>query len=215
MSWKRKLVGYILIGATAFGIGYGVKAAISEKKPDYSEIKVAKGFYQNADIELNKIVNENNELEIYLENEGVKIQLRDDLLLGNNRFVYDGLEKGLEKDPKSNENILDNMFQDAYNLKLLANQGNKVKEGCVSPSDIKIKFNETSEGDYLSIENKLTNENLPITKNSDFIQVGTFEYQYEYFKDLAIDKASDKYDSFIEKFKDIFPIIGGLIGWGS
>jgi len=215
MSWKTKLVSYVLIGAAFFGIGYGVKAAILEKKPDYSEIKVAKGFYQNLDIELNKIVNENNELEIYLENEGVKIQLRDDLLLGNNRFVYDGLEKRLEKDPKSNENILDNMFQDAYDLKLLANEGNKVKEYCVSPSDIKIKFNETSEGDYLSIENKLTNENLPITKNGDFIQVGTFEYQYEYFKDLAIDKASDKYDSFIEKFKDIFPMIGGLIGWGS
>jgi len=214
LNWKGKIISCILVGGIFFGMGYGVKACVGETKPDYSVMKVAEGFYQDADIELTKIVNGNNGLEIYLEGEYGKIPLKDDLLLGDNNFVYNGLEKRLEENTKENEQIIDEMFRDAYELKLSANKGNQVKEGYANPSDIKIKYNKTSEGDYLSIENKLTNEELPITKNNDRIQVGDFDYQYQYFKDLAINKASEKYDTFMEKLQKIFPFLGAL-GWGS
>lgn len=204
-----KIVACGLIAGSFFGIGYGVNACVPEKKPDYSELKVANGYYQNADIELEKAINNNNELEIYLKDEGIRIQLKDDLLLGDNNSVYSGLENRIKKNPKKNEDIIDSMLEDAYNLKLKANEGNKVKENCVSPSDIAIKYNETSEGDYLSIENKLTNEVLPITKDGGFIGIGGIDYQYNHFKEKAIDKASQKYDSFMDKIRSWIPLFGG------
>ena len=204
-----KIVACGLIAGSFFGIGYGVNACVPEKNPDYSELKVANGYYQNADIELEKAINNNNELEIYLKDEGIRIQLKDDLLLGDNNSVYSGLENRIKKNPKKNEDIIDSMLEDAYNLKLKANEGNKVKENCVSPSDIAIKYNETSEGDYLSIENKLTNEVLPITKDGGFIGIGGIDYQYNHFKEKAIDKASQKYDSFMDKIRSWIPLFGG------
>jgi hypothetical protein len=215
LNWKGKVVSYVLIGAACFGIGYGAKSCIGETKPDYSKTKVAQGYYQNPEIELKKSLNKNKELELYLEDKNVKIPLKDDLLLGDNQYVYDNLEKRLEKNPKENEDILDKMFQTSYFLKVEANVGNKIKTGCVSPSDILLKYNKTSEGDYISIENKLTNENLQISKCNEKIQLGTFDYQYEYFKQIVVEKASNGYNNFVEKVKEWFPFLGGLFQWGS
>lgn len=210
LNWKGRIVAYGLIAGMFFGIGFGARACIPEKVPDYSNMKVAEGFYQDSEIELTKIINEDNEIEIYLENDCKKIPLREDLLLGDNNFVYSGLEKRLKKGPKENEAIIDEMFNDSYRLKIAANDGNKIKEGYANPSDISIKYNTTSEGDYLSVENKLTKEDLPVTKNNEKIQLGDFDYQYQYFKGLALDKLSGKYDSFMGKLQKVFPFLGAF-----
>ncbi len=209
MGLIAKFVASGLIAASFFGIGYGVKSCLPEKKPDYSNLKIADGYYQNADIELEKVVNNENELEIYLKDKAVRIQLKEDLLLGDNKFVYSGLEKRLRTNPKEDKPIVKDMFQDSYDLLLKANEGNKVKEDCVSPSDIAIEYNETSEGDYISVENKLTNKILPITKDGKYIGLGNIDYQYDHFKEKALDKASQKYDSFMDKIKSWLPFLGG------
>jgi len=214
MSWKKKLIGYLSLAAIAFGSGYGVKAAIPERKPDYSDIVVEEQFYQDSEVEFVKKINKEGKLEIYIQSNETEIPLREDLILLENKPAYDALEKRLAKDPKANEGIIDEMFNDAYKLKLATKDGKTVKEGHANPSDLSFGIDEDSEGVYAYIEFKQKDEKLPVTIVKNNIYLGGFDRRLDAVKEQLMGKLSEQYDKWSDKAEKALSFLR-LWEWGS
>jgi hypothetical protein len=200
-----------LIAASFFSVGYGTKSCIAEKKADYSKIPIEQGFYQDSKVELVKKVNEDNNLEIYIQSNNKDIPLKEDLILLDNGPAYDALENRLKDNTKKNQELIDKIFQNSYKLLIDSYSGEKVKENCANPSDLEFSLKKDSEGIYASVNNLQKNETLGIETIGQDIQLGDKEYRREVAKKELSYDLSKGYETFMDKAQKILPWFKGLI----
>jgi len=220
LNLKGKIIVYGLAFSLAFGSGVLLSGPMKNalKKDPYKNKEAAVSFYQNYKaLELEKIINKNNEVEIYLvdEKNNKKVKVGYDLITGTNEEIYSGLEQRLEQNVAENTKIIDNLFQDSYKLKIASNLGNKVKEGYMNPSEIELKYNETADGDFISFENKLTNENIALYNLNGKPQLGTIDYRIKGIKDELGNRAYIYFEDFQKNKTGIFDWFLNLFAGGS